>query len=110
MQTTFSLAAAHLFEFDFSKSVQANADNVINIHESSSSLILSAFYIVLISRIRIIIIIIIIIISIIISIIVSFSQLFFFFLQKHCMTKKAPPTDLSSVKMTNMHSYMVTKF
>ncbi len=35
--------------FDFSKS--ANADNVINIHESSSLLILSAFYIVL-SRIH----------------------------------------------------------
>ncbi len=37
--------------FDFSESVQANADNVINIHESSSLLILSAFYIVL-SRIH----------------------------------------------------------
>ncbi len=37
--------------FDFSESVRANADNVINIHESSSSLILSAFYIVL-SRIH----------------------------------------------------------
>ncbi len=33
--------------FDFSKSIRVNADNVINIHESSSSLILSAFYIVL---------------------------------------------------------------
>ncbi len=37
--------------FDFSESVRANADNVINIHESSSLLILSAFYIVL-SRIN----------------------------------------------------------
>ncbi len=42
--------------FDFSESVQTNAHNLINIHESSSSLILSAFYTVLISRIRIIII------------------------------------------------------
>ncbi len=37
--------------FDFSKSVRANADNVINIDESGSSLILSVFYIVL-SRIH----------------------------------------------------------
>ncbi len=42
--------------FDFSESVRANAHNLINIHESSSSLILGAFYTVLISRIRIIII------------------------------------------------------
>ncbi len=32
--------------FYFSKSIRANADSVINIHEPSSSLILSAFYIV----------------------------------------------------------------
>ncbi len=38
--------------FDFSESIQANADNVINIHEPGSSLILSAFYIVISSRIR----------------------------------------------------------
>ncbi len=38
--------------FDFSKSIRANADNLINIHEPSSSLILSAFYIVISSRIR----------------------------------------------------------
>ncbi len=38
--------------FDFSESVRANADNLINIHESSSSIILSAFYIVISSRIR----------------------------------------------------------
>ncbi len=44
--------------FDFSESVRANAHNLINIHESSSSLILVFFYTVLISRIRIIIIII----------------------------------------------------
>ncbi len=33
--------------FDFSESIRANADNLINIHEPSSSLILSAFYIVI---------------------------------------------------------------
>ncbi len=38
--------------FDFSKSIRANADNQINIHEPSSSIILSAFYIVISSRIR----------------------------------------------------------
>ncbi len=38
--------------FDFSESIQANADYVINIHEPSSSFILSAFYIVISSRIR----------------------------------------------------------
>ncbi len=32
--------------FDFSESIRANADNPINIHEPSSSLILSAFYII----------------------------------------------------------------
>ncbi len=37
--------------FDFSKSIRANADNLINIHEPSSSIILSAFYIIS-SRIR----------------------------------------------------------
>ncbi len=37
--------------FDFSESIRANADNLINIHEPSSSLILSAFYIVIISGI-----------------------------------------------------------
>ncbi len=38
--------------FDFSKSIRANADYVINNHEPSSSLILSAFYNVISSRIR----------------------------------------------------------
>ncbi len=57
--------------FDFSESVRVNAHKLINIHESSSSLILSAFYTVLISRIRIIIIV------IIISIIVIFFPFFF---------------------------------
>ncbi len=38
--------------FDFSESIRANADNLINIHEPSSSLILSAFYIVISGIIR----------------------------------------------------------
>ncbi len=38
--------------FDFSESIRANADYVINIHEPSSSFILSVFYIVISSRIR----------------------------------------------------------
>ncbi len=38
--------------FDFGKSVRANADNLINIHEPSSTIILSAFYTVISSRIR----------------------------------------------------------
>ncbi len=33
--------------FDFNKSIRATADYVINIHEPSISLILSAFYIVI---------------------------------------------------------------
>ncbi len=37
--------------FDFSESIQANPYNVINIHEPSSSFILSAYYIVIISGI-----------------------------------------------------------
>ncbi len=94
-QTTISLAGAPLYcpFFDFSKSVRANAHNPINIHESRSSLILSVFYIVI--RICIIIL----------SVLLLFSH----FLQKH-LIKKAPPPVLSSVKITNMHSYMVTKF
>ncbi len=38
--------------FDFSESIRANADNLINIHESSSSIILSAFFMVISSIIR----------------------------------------------------------
>ncbi len=38
--------------FDFSESVRANADNLINIHEPSSSIILSTFYMVINSRLR----------------------------------------------------------
>ncbi len=38
--------------FDFSESIRANADNLINIHEPSSSFILSAFYIVISGIIR----------------------------------------------------------
>ncbi len=92
--------------FDFSESVRVNAHNLINIHESSSSLILSVFYTVLISRIRSIIIIIIIIIIVLSVLLLVFP----IFLQKHWMTKTAPgPPVLNSVKMS-MHSYMVTKF
>ncbi len=38
--------------FDFSESVRANAYDLINIHEPSSSIILSAFYMVINSRIH----------------------------------------------------------
>ncbi len=37
----------HRLCFDFSESVRANADDLINIHEHSSSIILSAFYMVI---------------------------------------------------------------
>ncbi len=37
--------------FDFSKSIRANEDYVINIHEPSSSIILSAIYLVISSKI-----------------------------------------------------------
>ncbi len=37
--------------FDFSESIRANVDNLINIHEPSSSIIHRAFYIVISSRI-----------------------------------------------------------
>ncbi len=53
-QTAISLAGAHLYHhpcFDFSESVQVNADDRINIHEPSSSIIPSAFYMVINSRI-----------------------------------------------------------
>ncbi len=36
--------------FDFSESVRANADDLINIHKHSSSIILSACYMVINSR------------------------------------------------------------
>ncbi len=39
--------------FDFSESVRANADNLINIHKPSSSIIISAFSMVINSRIHI---------------------------------------------------------
>ncbi len=51
-QTAISLAC-----FDFSESVRANADDLINIHEPSSSIILSAFYMVINSRISFVVII-----------------------------------------------------
>ncbi len=59
-QSHWLVLTYYRLRFDFSKSVQVSANNLINIHESSSLLILSAFYTVLIIRIRIIIIIIII--------------------------------------------------
>ncbi len=59
--------------FDFSKSIRANADNLINIHEPSSSIILRAFYIVISSRIR----------SSFVILSVLFVVVFFLFLQKH---------------------------
>ncbi len=46
-----TISLAH-WRFDFSKSICANTDYVINIHEPSSSIILSAIYIVISSRIR----------------------------------------------------------
>ncbi len=79
--------------FDFSESVRVNAHNVINIHESSSSLILSAFYIVL-SRIHSMIILSVLLI------------VYFPFFTETLIDQKSTTTS----PKTNMHSYMVTKF
>ncbi len=65
--------------FDFSKSIRANADNLINIHEPSSSLILSAFYIVISSRIRSSFV----ILSVLFVEFFSFFFFFFFYLKHH---------------------------
>ncbi len=51
-QSHWPMLSYHHPCFDFSESVQANADNLINIHEPSSSIIHSAFYMVINSRIR----------------------------------------------------------
>ncbi len=59
--------------FDFSKSIRANADNLINIHELSSSIILIAFYIVISGIIR----------SSFVILSVLFVVFFFLFLEKH---------------------------
>ncbi len=68
-QTAISLAGAQYYRpcFDFSESVLENAQNLINIHESISSLILSAFYTVLISIIHIIIIIVLSVLLLVLS-------------------------------------------
>ncbi len=51
-QSHWPVLTYHHPYFDFSESIRANADNLINIHESSSSIILSAFLMVISSRIR----------------------------------------------------------
>ncbi len=51
-QSHWPVLTCHRPCFDFSESVRANADDLINIHEPSSSIILSAFYMVINSRIR----------------------------------------------------------
>ncbi len=50
-QSHWPVLTYHRSCFDFSESVRANADDLINIHEPSSSIILSAFYMVFNSRI-----------------------------------------------------------
>ncbi len=50
-QSHWPLLTYHRPCFDFSESVRVNADDLINIHEPSSSIILSAFYMVINSRI-----------------------------------------------------------
>ncbi len=51
-QSHWPVLTYHRTCFDFSESVRANADDLINIHEPSSSIILSAFYVVINSRIH----------------------------------------------------------
>ncbi len=46
-QSHWPVLTYHRPRFDFSESVRANADDLINIHEPSSSIILSAFYMVI---------------------------------------------------------------
>ncbi len=50
-QSHWLVLTYHLPCFDFSESVRANADDLINIHEPSSSIILIAFYMVINIRI-----------------------------------------------------------
>ncbi len=80
--------------FDFSESIRANADNLINIHEPSSSFILSAFYIVISGIIRSS--------FVILSI---FPPLFIETLNDKQYLKHHHQS--SSVNMTNMNSYLV---
>ncbi len=50
-QSHWPVLIYHRPRFHFSESIRANADNLINIHESSGSIILSAFFMVISSRI-----------------------------------------------------------
>ncbi len=52
LQSHWPVITYHRLCFDFSESIRANADDLINIHEPSSSIILSAFYMVINSRTR----------------------------------------------------------
>ncbi len=79
--------------FDFSESIRANADNMINIHEPSSSLILNAFYIVISGIIR--------------SSFVILSIFPPFFIETLNDKQYLKHHHLSSVNMTNMNSYLV---
>ncbi len=51
-QSHWPVFTSHRPCLDFSESVLANIDDLINIHEPSSSIILSAFYMVINSRMR----------------------------------------------------------
>ncbi len=51
-QSHWPVLTYHCACFYFSESVRANAEELINIHEPSSSIILSAFYMVINSQIR----------------------------------------------------------
>ncbi len=82
--------------FDFSESVRVNAHNLINIHESSSSLILSAFYTVLNSRIRIIII----VLSVLLLVFPNYFN-------RNTETPKKNHQVLNSVKMS-MHRWLLS--
>ncbi len=51
-QSHWPVLTYHRPRFDFSVSVRTNADNLINIHEPSSSIILRVFYMAINSRIH----------------------------------------------------------
>ncbi len=51
-QSHWSVLTYHRPCFDFSESVRANADDLINIHEPSSSIIVRVFYMVINNRNR----------------------------------------------------------
>ncbi len=96
-QTHWPVLTYHRPCFDFSESVRVNADDLINIHEPSSSIILSAFYMVINSIIRAS--------FVILSVFVGFFSPFF--IETLNDKQLAPPPVLSSDNMTHMHSYMV---